>query len=191
MMLIPFSKEARRHFDPVAQQFGLTSVVCTESSLRYENDKVFLNVNFDSARSFELGVEIGKKDARYPGPPFDLAEVLRLRGVQDSLAVNALVVSDPSWLKDALARLADLTMKHASDFLTGNDLSFAQVAKWRNKESAELALASKLRYARADAEAAWIAKDFKKVVKALEPVEAHLSEAEKKRLDYSRKQVAP
>lgn len=190
-MSTPFSREARLHFDPVALQFGLTNVARTESSLRYENDKVFFSINFDSARSFELGVEIGKKDARYPGPPFDLAEVLRLRGVQDSIAVNALVVSDPSRLKDALARLAELTVRHASDFLMGNDLSFAQMEKLRDRESATLALASQLRRARAAAEAAWAAKDFKKVIKALEPLEPHLSESEKRRLDYSRKQLAP
>ena len=75
-------------------------------------------------------------------------------------------------------------------FLMGNDFSFAQVEKLRNKESAEFELASQLRYARSAVDLAWPAKDYRAIVKVLEPLEQHLSPAEKKRLEYSRKQLS-
>ncbi len=189
-MTLLFSSAARRQFDPVAQQFGLVCMASDEQGLRYENDNVFLDVNFDNGRSYELGVEIRKRHTQYPGPPFSLAEILRLRSVQDAAFVSGLMISNESRLPDILSRLARLTRDHAADFLMGNDFSFAQVEKLRNQESAEYELASQLRYARATVDMAWPARDYEAVVKALEPLESHLSPSEKKRLEYSRKQMS-
>lgn len=189
-MTLLFSTEARRQFDPVAQQFGLVCVASGEQGLRYENENVFLEVNFDNGRSYELGVEIGKRHTQYPGPPFSLAEILRLRGVQDAAFVSGLMISDELRLTSILSRLVRLTLDHASDFLMGNDFSFAQVEKLRNQECAEFELASQLGYARSAVDKAWPARDYKAIVKALEPLEPHLSPAEKKRLEYSRKQLS-
>jgi len=188
-MAFLFSTETRQQFDPVAKQFGLVCVASTEWSLRYENDTVFLLVNYDGTRSYELGVEIGQWNTRYPGPPFSLSEILRLRGIQDAVFVSGLMISDKAQLPNALSRLAKLTADHAADFLRGNEFSFAQVEKLRDKESSEFELASRLRYARSTVDVAWPAKDYEAVVRALEPLEAHLSEAEKKRLEYSRKHL--
>lgn len=187
-MTLSFVHEARFHFDPVARQFDLRCVESNESRIQYENDQVLLIVNFDNRRSFELGVEIAKKDVHFPGPPFSLAEVLRLRGVHDSASESAVMVSDQAPRSDALAHLAELTRRHAADFLAGSDFAFAQVARLRNKEGAELELTNRLRNSRSHAEMAWKAKDYAAVVKALEPIEEHLSLVDKKRLDYSRKQ---
>lgn len=190
-MTVPFASEAKRHFDPIAQQFGLSCVVSTERVVRYENNNVFLIVNFDNGRSYELGIEVGKKKLGQPERPFSLAEVLRLRGVADVATIDGIMVSDAAWLPAAMTRLAALTSQHASDFLMGNDLSFAQVAKLREKEGDAYALERDLRVARVKSEVAWSGRDYRAVIAALEPMEPHLSSAEKKRLDYSRKQLAP
>jgi hypothetical protein len=190
-MSVPFAVEARRQFDPVAQQFGLACVVASEREVRYESDAVFLCINFDNARSFELGIEVGKKNLTQPERPFSLPEVLRLRGVPYAASIDGIMASDAARLHDALARLAILVMQHAPDFLAGNDLSFAQVAKLREKESLAYALERDIRSARARAETAWMRKDYMAVVVTLEPLEVRLSPAEKMRLDYSRKQLLP
>jgi len=78
-MPIPFALDARRDFDAVAQQFGLSCVLANEREVRYENDSVFLIINFDNGRSYELGVEVGRKKLTQSERPFSLAEVLRLR----------------------------------------------------------------------------------------------------------------
>lgn len=189
-MTLLFSTEARRQFDPVAKQFGLVCVASTEWSLRYENDTVFLLVNYDGTWSYELGVEIGKRNIWYPAPPFSLPEILRLQGIQNAAFVSGLMISDEAQLPHVLSRLAKLTTDHASDFLSGNEFSFSQIEKFRNRESSEFELASRLRYARSTVDVAWPAKDYEAVVRALEPLEVHLSEAEKKRLEYSRKHLS-
>jgi hypothetical protein len=188
-MSLHFVDEARRWFDPVAQQFGLSCLVASEREVRYENDAVFLCINFDNARSYELGVELGKKSPNQLERPFSLSEVLRLNGVPDAASIDGIMVSDAVRLHDALVRLAMLVMQYAPDFLVGNDISFARVARLREKESLAYALERDLRAARARAETAWSGKDYKAVVAAFEPLESHLSPAEKKRLEYSRKQL--
>ncbi len=189
-MALLFSTEARRQFDPIAQQFGLNCVTSTEQGLRYENDNVFLEVNFDNGRSYELGVEIGKRYAQYPGSSFSLAEILKLRGIQEAKFVSRLMNSDQARLPGILSTLVRLTLDHASDFLMGNDFSFAQVENQRNKESSEFELESKLRYARSVVDVAWPAKDYKAIINVLESIESHLSTTEKKRLEYSRNQLS-
>lgn len=188
-MTLLFSTEARRQFDPVAKQFGLICVRSSEHGLRYENDKVFLKVNFDNGRSYEIDVEIGRQCARYAKPAFSLAEILRLRSVQNATFVSRLMNSDQSRLPSILLRLVRLVCDHASDFLSGNDLSFAQAEKWRNKEAAEFELASQLKFARSTVDVAWSKRDYKAIVRVLEPLEPYLSPAENKRLEYSRKKI--
>jgi hypothetical protein len=189
-LTLRFCTEARHHFDPVAQRFGLLCVAYGEHNVRYENDKVFLDVKFDNRRSYELGLEIGKRHTIDPSPGYSLAEILRLRGVPDAAFVSALMIRDESRLPGILARLVRLTLDHAADFLMGNGFAFAQVKKFRNRESAEFELAAKLSHARLAVNTAWTAKNYKAVVKAFAPLEPFLSPAEKKRLEYSRKQIS-
>jgi hypothetical protein len=146
-----------------------------------------MGVNFDNGRSYELGVEIGKQHTQYLGSPFSLAEILKLRGIQEAKFVSGLINCDQARLPEALSTLIRLTREHASDFLMGNNLSFAQIEKLRSKESAEFELQSQLRYAKSVVDEAWPAKDYKAIVEVLESLESHLSTAEKKRLEYSRK----
>ena len=127
-------------------------MVADQQRVRYENGEVFLGVNFDSGRSYELGVEIGQKIPNKVERPFSLAEILRLRNVPASATIDGLSVSNTTKLADHLRLLADLTLSHADDFLTGNDLSFAQVAKLREKESIAYAIQRDLRSARARAQ---------------------------------------
>lgn len=185
-MTVPFALEARHQFDALAQQFGLSCVLSNEWVVRFESDSVFLSVNFDNGRSYELGVEFGKKKPQKPERPFSLAEVLRLMGSAEAQAVDGIMISDSSRLSHALGRLSSLTAQYASDFLLGNDFSFAQVAKLRERESDAYALEGSLRTARARSETAWAKRDYQSIIDALEPLEPHLSPAEKKRLEYAR-----
>lgn len=189
-MSVPFALEARRGFDDLARQFGMSCAVCNDREVRYENDRSFLIINCDNGRSYELGVEIGRKNLAQQERPFSLAEVLRLKGVVEAADIDGMMVSQAARLPSALARLARLTSQHAADFLMGSDFSFAQVAKLRQRESDAYALEGALRSARARSEAAWEKRDYQGVLQSLEPLAQYLSPAEKKRLDYSRRHLA-
>lgn len=183
--MIPFLTEAKRHFDRVATKYGLSCALADERRVRYEGSDVFLSVNFDNGRSYELGVEIGQKIPNKTERPFSLAEILRLRNIPTAVTIDGLSAFDATKLASDLSLLADLALRHADDFLGGSDLSFAQVAKLREKESIAYAIQRDLRSARARAEVAWGAKNYAAVVAALEPVKSHLLPSEVKRLEYS------
>lgn len=190
-MSIPFVNEGKDQFDHVAQQFGLSCVSTNERCLRYESDAVFLSVNFDNGRSYELGIEIGRKLAGQVERPFSLAEILRLRGAADAPLIDGTMVHTANQLHDALERLATLVAHYAADFLRGDRIAFLQLAQLREQESMTFALERDLRTAISKAEIAWLARDYRGVLAALEPMEPYLSTAEKKRLEYSRKQLGP
>jgi hypothetical protein len=183
--LIPFSDEAKRHFDRVATMYGLLCSTADERQMRYESDKVFLDINFDNGRSYELGVEIGQRIPNQVERPFSLAEILRLKAALEADTVDGLSSYNATKLKDDLQILSNLTLRYADDFLKGDVFSFARVANLREKESIAYAIQRDLRSARAKAEKAWAAKDYTGVISAFEPVKSHLRPSEVKRLEYS------
>lgn len=189
-MPIPFALVAKQIFDVIAQRFDLSCVLANEREVRYENDEVIMTVRFDNGGSYELEIEVGRLKSAQPERLFSLAEVLRLRDVAEAASIDGMMVSDAAQLPDALRRLAELTSRYATDFLMGSDLSFAQVAEQRQRESDAYVLERALQAARTRSEVAWKKRDYYEVVRSLEPLELHLSPAERKRLDYSRRHVA-
>lgn len=184
-----FCAEARRWFDPIGERFDLNCVSSSESNVRYENARVVLLVTLDRRGSGELGVEIGRRSDRYPGPPFSLGEILRLRGVEDAVVASGTMIGDEARLPALLSRLADLTNRHASDFLAGNEFSFSQAQSLRNRESADFERRSRIATLRSRAEVAWRARDYEAVVNALDPIEDQLSPADRLKLDHCRKRL--
>jgi hypothetical protein len=184
-----FSQEARFQFDPIAKDFSLACVAFDDFSVRYESNKVFLVIHYDYQKSYEVAVEIGKLSVHDQAPGFSLSEILRLRNARDVEFVDGLMITDAAYFPDFLSRLAKLTSMYATDFLAGNEFSFAQAQQLRKKESAELETRSRLRFARSKVSVAWQVKDYEAVIKFFEPLEAHLSAAEKKKLDYARGKI--
>lgn len=166
-------------------------VLASECTVRYENENIFLTINFDFQRSFELGVEIGRRRSASLERPFSLGEVLRLNCPEEAAPIDGMMVREATHLPGALERLAQLTSIHAVKFLQGSDLSFAQLARLRQMEGEAYALEKMLRAVRARSDAAWEKRDYQSVVSSLGSIEQHLSPAEKKRLQYSRHHLAP
>jgi hypothetical protein len=183
-----FSTAVHLYFGTLAGRFDLQCTASTDQFVRFQNKKVFLHVIFDAGRSFEIGVEIGQLSTTgLPERPFNLAEILRLQNAPDTGYVEKLQVSESAAQENAISRLAELTEKYAVGLLEGNELDFLRQAKFRDIECAEYALSRDLRRARQDAENAWAKQDYLGVVKAYRPLEAVLTQAEKKRLAYAEK----
>jgi hypothetical protein len=186
-----FLEEARLAFDHICGRFNMHCVFASRQAVRYENESVFLNINFDGQRSFELGVEIGKISLIESERPFSLGEILRLCGPEHSALIDGLMIREAIHLPEALRHLAELTSNHAAEFLRGGDLPFAKLASQRQTEGDLYALEKTIHTARARSEVAWKKRDHRGVVSALAPIEQHLSPAERKRLEYSRHHLAP
>jgi len=184
-----FSDAVTRSLKPLFEKYGLSCVRSDEQIVRFENSSVWVAVHYDSGRSGELGVEIGQIGAEDAVPPFSLEEVLRCVGVLEARSIEKLATGDERQMSDTMDLLAGLLRTHAEPFLSGDGAMYAKVQSHRWKEGSEYAIATVLKRAREKAHEAWTSGDYWGVVRAFGEVEAHLSPAESKRLEYCRKRA--
>jgi hypothetical protein len=183
---LEFVPEVRRSFDAIANEFGLSAVDENEWRVRYADSKTFMNVNYDNGRSHELGVEIGRVSSSER--PFSLGEILRSVGNRSAIA-DGLLASDFASMRNVLVRLAELTREYAAEYLCGNDIAYARLARLREQEGVAYALDRDLRQANVEADEGWTKKDFVRVVRALEPFQQYLSDTMLRRLEYARRKL--
>jgi hypothetical protein len=180
-----------QYFDSLANYHGLRCVISTEKIVRFENEKVFLQIQFDVGKSYEVSVQIGQCFISLDQVQisFNLAELLRLRASEDTKFVERLQIIKPDFLIKAIERLSVIVEKYAARLLDGCDADFNELASFRKKECADYALSNKLKHAKKNAEEAWSCKDYGTVIAVYKPIETFLSLAEKKKLAFAKKQV--
>lgn len=187
-MMLGFNEIVHQQFDGLASHYRMRCIASTETFVGFQNDAVFLQVLFDVGRSYEIGVEIGQiPGAGVPERPFNIAEVLRLRNASDAAYVANLEASQSESREHAIIRLAGITKNWAAELLSGSVQAFVRLGRFRNAECADYAMKRDIGYARHNAEAAWEKKDYVGVVNAYRPVDAALTPAERRRLEYAEK----
>lgn len=190
VIMYELSNAVHYHFDALADHYNLECTKSSEWEVRFQNSKVFLQVLFDSGRSFEIGVEIGQIPAMgVLERPFNLAEILRLQKSPDASYIANLEASQPKVQRHIIARLAELTKKYAGQLLDGDKQAFLILSKFRDRECEEYALARDLRYARRDAESAWLKKDYFGVINIYKSLKTVLTPVEKRRLEFAEKHI--
>ena len=189
--MLDFANLVHQHFDALAAQHKMSCLISNNKMVRFEGEKTFLQVRFDAGRSFEIGVEIGEKQnsAHRLERPFNLAEILRLKGVSEIECIECLQASKSKVLSNAVELLSNLVTRYANSLLDGTESDFIALAKLRDRECTEYAYARDLRYARSDAEKAWENKNYVRVVNAYKPFITALMPSEKKRLTYAEKKI--
>ena len=90
--MFEFVELAHKFFDPLANRNGLQCMISSESLVRYESNKIFLQIRIDAKRSYEVGVELGQLvlSKTQSERPFNLAEILRLSGSDEAKYVENL-----------------------------------------------------------------------------------------------------
>jgi hypothetical protein len=181
--------QAALHFGFLVSDKGYK---CTESNpyrVRFESSTTFVEIVFDGNRSYELGLLVGKTASDSRGePPFSIDEILRLRRAPEAERFSLVQVTTSKALAASTKELARLLRAHGSEFVAGNKMSFAALRRQRHTEVKRYAFERGLRSARAEAEAAWLSKDYAAVIRALEPFGTALTESEIKKLDFCKKQ---
>ncbi len=175
----------------LTSKYGFRCKSSTSDFVRYESDKVFVVVHFDSIRSYEIGVEVGQLEALYNGQerPFNLGEILRLEGVAEKENYTIFQADTSAALESGLSRLALLLSSYAVDYLQNDRFSFKRLSDFREKECNQYELETRLVHIRKEVRKAWENKDYVKVVELYKPVENAITAAEKKKLDFARKKI--
>lgn len=190
MKQFTFLVAARRDFDPIARRFGMRCASSSEWHVRYESDVAFLNISFDGIRSFEVGVDIGQREPVTRESSFSLGELVRLRDPTANTNVDGLQVKDQMGLEHALKLLADLASRYGQEAFLGDVELFKELAELRDRECQIYARNRDLRIAREDAQDAWAHRDYAKLIQIYGAIEVHLSPAERKKYEYSKKHAA-
>ena len=190
-MTLIFSKHTHKYFDYLVSAYLYQCVGSSEDCVRYENDDVFVNVRFDNGWSYELDVEVGQKGVLFNGQerPFNLGEILRLRGVEKKEKYTFVQTSNQEYLINAIEHLAELLKRYAKDFLQGDQAAFLSITSLRERECEDYEIEQELKSVRNEVAKAWDKKDFEKIIQLYTPVERYITPSEMKKLEYAKNHV--
>jgi hypothetical protein len=186
-----FTKLAQDKFSFLVDKYGFRCVTATPFYVRFESNKIFVTINYDKNRSYEVDVEIGQKDALFNEMerPFSLSEILREKGVAEKETYKTYQAADPICLANCVSRLSRWLEIYAAEFLQNDRFSFKRLSDFRKKECDQYELETKLFHIRSEVHIAWNKKDYPRVSELYQSVENYLSEAEKKKLTFAKHQI--
>jgi hypothetical protein len=141
--------------------------------------------------SFEIGVEIGRLDRP---EKYGLDYIVSWAGKQVWEAEGfgrgtMFQVSTREGVQNFVPKVAQLVNKYGAPFLSGRSAFYDELQKANERASVAFEREQVLTRLRKDAEAAWTAKEFARVVELLQPVQGDLTEIEAKRLAYAERQI--
>jgi hypothetical protein len=170
--------------------YGLRPVQEEVTLVRYESDAMFVNV-YHGRGSFEIGVEIGRLDRP---EKYGLDYIVSWAGKQVWEAEGfgrgtMFQVSTREGVQNFVPKVAQLVNKYGAPFLSGRSAFYDELQKANERASVAFEREQVLTRLRKDAEAAWTAKEFARVVELLQPVQGDLTEIEAKRLAYAERQI--
>ena len=178
-----FINIAKRTFAFLTDDYEMCVVAATDSVVRFESPSVFVEIRFDYARSYELGVELGLNGAEdRHEPSFNLAEVVREKRAPEADYVAHLQMSSSVIDPASIDKLALFLRHYARDLLEGSKAAFARLASQRDSEVLEFDHARLLRLALAESDNAWSTSDFAEVALLLEPFSSSLTPSQAIRL---------
>lgn len=184
-----FERIAKHAFHFLEGELRFRCVESDQWHVRYESAKVFVEVQFDGMRSYELSCSVGCLD-NYKDSlnmPFDLGEIIRSCGIKGENAHASFQVITPSALERCAQELATKLKEYSMDLLVAEKNAFQRVAEFRDKECAEYAMDACLRLMRERLEVAWHKKEYRVVIRLLSPLQEWLTSSEQLKLEYARK----
>lgn len=176
---------ARDVLNPVVSQWGFREMAQSENELRYQNEVFDLVVAYN-AYTFEVGMRLSP--TKNPSESYSMSELLRLWHHPSSSSYRDFASTDQRSLRRGLERLASLLSELAALGMSATADEIGDLRKQKNLRMQELQDEVACDNARAAAERAWQKHNYIDVVRSLSAIEKFLSEAERKKLDFARKQ---
>lgn len=177
-------------FDFLVSKYGFRCICADNYYLRFVSDVVFIEICYDRQRSFEIDFSIGLIDDIYEDKerPFYLGEIVKFSEAGSKESYKLLQASTPDKLPQLVFQLAELVRKYANNYFSGDKFRFKALSDFRERECDRYAWEIKLQHIRDAVGIAWKKKDYACIVKLYEPVKDRITQAEFKKLEYSKKQ---
>jgi hypothetical protein len=187
----------RVHFPEMAQQAfsfleraGFRLTQSDPARLQYETAQVFVTVEWDT-RSGELNVFIGLQPSiGEAGHAFSLTDLLAMEGVNVSERRAPFQVAEESKLGPFLDKLGEDLQAHARSALSGDRMFFRRLNTFRSAQAQKYMREMELRRVRTEAESAWQNRQLDKIVDLYSSIEDQLTDSEKVKLVYAKRNQA-
>lgn len=154
-----------------------------------ETAKVKVALSYDDRRSFEVSlVLILKTNPAQPAYSFD--ELLRGLSVPATEWSTGYAARDVDAAEAIIKRMAGILDRHAARLLDAEPDAWVKLVDQRRADCITYAATAKMTQAKHAADEAWLAKDYQKVIAALESVESELGKADAAKLAYARRAVS-
>ena len=180
--ILGFAEEVQARFSFLETR-GFRAVRCDGACVRYESPRLRVILRHDR-RSFELTLAL--EPAHSSTDTFSLADLLRLAGrPADEHERNYASHTVPGVAEGVRQLAGAFEPLVAGGFLDDARL-FPRLQRQQREQAETYAYEAGLRQARKSADAAWHAKDYPAVVRALTPLRAVLSETEAEKLEFAK-----
>lgn len=184
--MLVFKKYIKDLFDELMLVNKFKCSSANEQSVCYTNRSISICITYDQLRSYELDIIFVNNRT---SEQFNLGQFLRFKEVADKENYKGFIVSDQNELINVSKRLFNLLKSYGYDFFNEEDSFFSKMAVFAKKESEESIKKRELVYIRQEAEQAWHAKNYKKVIELYKQIESLLKLSEKKRMEFAKKQI--
>jgi hypothetical protein len=191
-----FQSLVKDHFQYLVDEFGFhliedwtyyaeRSVGGKYEFLRYESDRVFVQIGY-SSYEYELYLSFGIKEKEEKDEiSYTLQEVVALAEAK-YLDLTSKKRSD---FPEVFPQMAVLFKKYANQGILGDPEYYKQIAVIREKQSCQWAVGRAERIIGKDVIKAWKKEDFGEVIRLCERFEEDLTDDLKQKLEYARAQL--
>jgi hypothetical protein len=183
-----FRELALEAFDFVTV-IGFRCVRAVETFVRFESDRVFLNVYY-GRRSREVGVELGRLEDEDENRPFSAETILRSVDPEAADSYRPPAAVSDRLLQSELHRLAEIIRQHGAGLLRGDLGEFERLEGTRQDAMKRLAAEVLASQTRPRAEKAFRERDFALAARLYESIEESLAPVERKKLLYAKRHLA-
>lgn len=186
-----FKEEALNAFSFLLKDYGFHLVKEETTFLRYENDKVFVNI-YHGRASFELGFEIGllPQSIMDSETKHSLLEIIELHNKQKDLDYTFFQASTKDRVVEYIPKLSHLVKLYAKDALLGDASVFKKLGEIQLNKSNKYIKEMELRRTRQAVEKAWNVNNYSKVITLYETIKNYMTSSERKKFDYAVKKVS-
>lgn len=186
--VLGFAEAVANAFRFLVEDFGFKVVDTDATLVRYESDRVFLNV-YHGRRSYEIGVEVGylhERDANKYRLPEVLGAILGESGQQNAYYLQS---SNRDGVRRCVETAAGLVEEHYGPVLRGDPIALERVKVFSSKRNEDYTREVVQQPIRDSADRAWRAKDFAMVAQYYGSIRKDLTPTERRRLEYAEKQL--
>lgn len=179
-----FNDKVTRIFSFLEEKYNYKLVQEDITFVRYESSQVFINF-YHGRSSYEIGVEMGLMT--------DQGKMARLTTLVEAVVPNyfksvTFQSADPLIVERCLEKIAKIIKKSFKLLLLGDEKEWDKVWIQQQLNVEQFVEKYNIDPVKENADKAWHRKEYKEVVKLYSSVEHYLTNTERKRLEYAKKQ---